>query len=322
MLNFNRKINYFVLGTIVTIGSIISSCRKDNSNQPLPDNSGSGTTTTPPKPKVIDTTFLSNGVNLQPSYYNNGDVDFGWDLMKQQTNIKSVRIAIEPDKVTQAATWIAAAKSHGYQIVACYHKASVLGSDDVNELMAAATWWQTNYAALGGGFTINLMNEWGSHNITPANFAMAYNSAIAIVRNVYSGPLIIDIPGYGQETYTAEQAVLNSSPKITDPNIVLSTHIYPPASNQGRGHTFQKSDLDDMAATGKTCMVGEFGTGTGNCDWSGCVDYAKSKNWTVQAWCWNGDGNNSNMVTPSWAVDATATSFNLSSYFSTVYSKL
>jgi hypothetical protein len=275
--------------------------------------------------KVTDTisnTAFGNGVNLQPSYYNNGSPNLGLDLMKQQTKIKTVRVEIEPDKVTQAINWISQLKIQGFNIIATYHKASVLGSDDATELTAAANWWKTNYNALGGDFTINLMNEWGSHSITPAAYASAYNDAIAIVRQVYSGIIIIDIPGWGQETYTAYQSVMTSSPKITDTNIALSTHIYPGNWNQGRNHTYQVSDMDDLVNTGKTCLVGEFGNGTGSCDWSACVDYAKSKGWSVLAWCWNGDGNSLNMVTPSWATSPSATSFSLSSYFDIVYPKL
>ena len=51
------------------------------------------------------------------------------------------------------------------------------------------------------------MNEWGSHTISSASYASAYNSAISIVRTVYSGSIIIDIPGWGQETYTAAVAL-------------------------------------------------------------------------------------------------------------------
>ena len=60
--------------------------------------------------QILDTT-LPNGVNLQPSYYNGGAVNFGWGLMKQFANIKTVRIEIEPDKVNEAAEWIAAQTS-------------------------------------------------------------------------------------------------------------------------------------------------------------------------------------------------------------------
>jgi LysM repeat protein len=56
-------------------------------------------------------------------------------------------------------------------------------------------------------FTVNLMNEWGSHSLTAREFAEAYNSAISAVRGVYTGPLIIDVPGYGQETAVAASAV-------------------------------------------------------------------------------------------------------------------
>ncbi|MDE1191091.1 MAG: hypothetical protein PW786_03000 [Arachidicoccus sp.] len=311
---------------IITIFIFPISCSKNDSDS-SEKNSGtttqSGATTNNNLPVETDTLF-GDGVNLQPSYYNNGNVNFGWDLMKQQTKIKIVRVEIEPGFVTQAKSWIAQAVSNGYKIIATYHKASVLGSDDTAELMIAARWWQTNYATLAasGSFAINLMNEWGSHNISPAAYATAYNNALAIVRTVYKGRVIIDIPGWGQETYTAYQACKTSNPAISDTNIILSTHIYPGNWNQGKNHTFQQSDLDDMSNTGRPCIVGEFGTGTGSCDWSGCVDYAKSKKWAVLAWSWNGDGNNLNMVSPSWAQNGSATTFTLSNYFDTVYARL
>lgn len=267
-----------------------------------------------------------NGVNLQPSYYNNGNPNFGWSLMKQQTKIKTVRIEIEPDKVSQAANWISQAKSNGYAIIATYHKASVLGSDNTSELTAAANWWKNNYAALGGGFTINLMNEWGSHNLTATGYANAYNTAIGIVRQVYTGPIVIDCSGYGQETAIASSAVKGygtGGVKINDTNIILSAHIYPNGYNQAKGRNVNQSDMDDLASAGRTCIIGEFGNSpSGSVDWAGIVDYARGKGWTVLAWAWNGDGGSMNMVTPSWASNGSATSFSLSGYFNTVYSHL
>lgn len=266
-----------------------------------------------------------NGVNLQPSYYNGGLPNFGWSLMKQNTKIKTVRIEIEPDKVDQAANWITQARQQGYIIIATYHKSAVLGSDSASELQAAANWWRSNYARLNsaGALTINLMNEWGSHNITSSAYASAYNSAISTVRQVYSGRIIIDIPGYGQETRTAADAVKGTNgTKINDTNIVLSTHIYPGAYNQGRGRTLINADLDELGGAGRPVIVGEFGSGSGSANWSGLVDYAKSKGWTVLGWAWNGDGSSLNMVTPSWAQNGSATSFSKSDYFNTVYNKL
>lgn len=128
---------------------------------------------------------LPNGVNLQPSYYNNGSVSFGWALMKKQTKIKTVRIEIEPDvDINLAKTWITEAKNNGYNVIATYQKHTVLGTNDVNELTNAAYWWMQNYFALGGDFTINLMNEWGNHNISANDYAKAYNLAIRMVRQV------------------------------------------------------------------------------------------------------------------------------------------
>jgi mannan endo-1,4-beta-mannosidase len=143
---------------------------------------------------------IGNGVNLQPSYYNGGNCDLGWNLMKQNTKIKTVRIEVEPGQETNAKRWISEAKANGFTVIVSYHKSSVLGSDSTSELNAAAVWWKNNYNYLGGNFIVNLSNEWGSHNITPSAYASAYNAAITEVRKVYSGSIIIDIPGWGQES--------------------------------------------------------------------------------------------------------------------------
>jgi hypothetical protein len=255
---------------------------------------------------------FGNGVNLQPSYYNNGNVNMGWSLMKSKANIKSVRIEIEPGKETQAKTWIAQAKSNGYTVIATYHKSSVLGSDSTSELSSAGTWWKNNYSnlAAAGSIFVNIMNEWGSHNITSNAYASAYNSAISAVRTKYSGRIVIDIPGWGQETATAAAAIKGlGGTKINDTYIVPSIHVYPSAWNQG--------------SAGRGVLIGEFGSGgSGSSDWSGIVDYAKTKGYNVLGWAWNGDGGSMNMVTPSWSSNPTATSFSTSAYFSTVYNKL
>lgn len=287
---------------------------------------GPAETAAPVRVQVTATTAadsLHNGVDLQPSYYNGGNPAIAWELMKLQTKIRTVRIEIEPNMVSQAKTWISQARANGLTVIATYHKASVLGSDKASDLMDAANWWAANYVGLGANFTINLMNEWGSHNISASAYATDYNAAIAVVRTVYKGAIIIDIPGWGQETYTAYQACKTSTPLLTDANIILSAHIYPGAWNGGRNHTFQASDLDDITKSGLKGIIGEFGNGTtGTADWSACVDYAKTKGWPVLGWCWNGDGGTMNMVDPSWAVNSQATSFTLGAYFSVVYTKL
>jgi mannan endo-1,4-beta-mannosidase len=291
------------------------------------------TTTTPVTPPPGPTSHppvlgFGNGVDLQPSYYNGGNVNFGWSLMQANTHIKTVRIEIEPTvSIALATSWIQQARTNGFAVIATYHKYTVLGSDDAAELTAAANWWRTNYSSLAaaGSFTVNLMNEWGDHNLTVSAYASAYNNAISIVRQVYSGIIIIDCSGWGQETAVAAAAILgtNGVTKIADTNIVPSVHVYPNGYNQLKGHTLQSADLDDLAAAGRGGIVGEFGNSpSGAADWSGIVTYAKGKGWPVLAWSWNGDGGTMNMVTPPWVSSATATTFTTSSYFSTVYSLL
>lgn len=268
----------------------------------------------------------SNGVNIQPSYYNGGNPNLGWSLMNANTKIKTVRIEVEPGYVTQAKTWIAGAKSNGHPIILTYHKASVLGSDSASELTAAGNWWKTNYSTLSASasFQVNLMNEWGSHNLSSNSMAGAYNTAISLVRSKYSSNIVIDIPGWGQETITATEAVKGTNgTKINDTNITLSAHIYPGAWNQRANAWLNVSHLNTMGATsGRACMLGEFGTGSGSADWSGIVDNCRNNGWSVLGWAWNGDGGSLNMCSPSWASNGGATSFSKSSYFATIYNKL
>jgi len=269
---------------------------------------------------------LGDGVNLQPSYYANGRPNFGWEEMKRHKKIKTVRIEIEPDKAVQAKEWIKQAHAHGYAVIATYHKFSALGSDEISELLAAADWWRRHYAGLAasGPITVNLMNEWGSHNLTSAAYSSAYNDAISIVRKVYSGPIIIDVPGWGQETAVAAAAVKGrKGAPINDTDIILSVHVYPSGWNQALKHPLRTSDLDDLESVGRPCIVGEFGSeGAGKADWSGLVAHAKSRGWPVLGWAWNGDGGSMNMVSPSWSSAPHADAFVPATYFNTIYSHL
>ncbi len=265
---------------------------------------------------------IGNGVNLQPSYYNIGRVHFGWPLMKKYQGIKAVRIEIEPSVDIQTAkSWIAAAIDNGYEVIATYHKYTVLGSNDPKNLVDAAQWWKTNYHMLAqaGDFYINLMNEWGNHQLSVSQYAGACNSAIKIVRQVYSGPIILDCPGWGQET-TIAAASTKGKGGIKDTNIVLSVHIYPVGWNEAEHHYLQKTDLDKLNETGVPCMIGEFGAlPKGEADWRGLVRYAKKLGWPVFGWCWNGDGGQMNMVSPAWKENPDAKTFKKTGYFDRIY---
>ncbi|MCX6207378.1 MAG: cellulase family glycosylhydrolase [Bacteroidetes bacterium] len=273
-------------------------------------------------PTTLNNQALPNGVNIQPSFYNAGNVNFAWDLMKTYPAIKTVRIEIEPNSVIPATTWIAEAQGNGYFVIATYHKSNALGSNDPQELILAAQWWADNYQTLGGNFIINLTNEWGAHNLSSTEYADAYNPAIELLRTVYGGDIIIDLPGWGQDAGVAADAIA----MITDSKIALSAHIYKDSWNGSA--TFSRQDIRRMLHTGKPCIVGEFGPienqpGTGHCDWADCVKYAKSKGMTVLGWCWNGDGQDHNMVSPNWLEDPLPTDPQPNAaYFNQIYSKL
>ena len=149
--------------------------------------------------------------------------------MQQYPEIEAVRIEIEPELAHQARRWIREAHENGYQVIATYHDSQKLGSDSKSELIKAAEWWEKHYEALSssGPIIINIMNEWGSHEISVTDYADAYNEAIEIIRNVHDGSLIVDAPGFGQATRIAADAYTY----FEDKNIIYSVHIYTSAFN-------------------------------------------------------------------------------------------
>jgi mannan endo-1,4-beta-mannosidase len=157
------------------------------------------------------------------------------------------------------------------------------------------------------------MNEWGSHSQTATSYAAAYNKAISKVRKVYNGFIVIDIPGWGQETHTAAQA----SSLITDKSVILSAHVYPNGWNEGAGHNLQITDMDELMNTGRPCVVGEFGTvGEGPVDVRSVVSHAIDIGFcSALAWAWNGDGGEMNMISPTWYDNALAAEYSETAYF-------
>lgn len=251
---------------------------------------------------------IKHGVNIQASYYNRGDVNLGWELMNDYPEIEALRIEIEPYRATQAIQWVREAHKEGYQVIATYHRADLLGSDDKEELVTAAKWWRDQYRSYitKGPIIINIMNEWGSHNLSPEEYAAAYNEAIPIIREVYDGPLIVDVPGFGQATRIAGDAF----PLFQDTNIIFSVHLYSNAFNQAENRWLNEEDLTYLAAVGAKCMVGEFcDNKRGGADWCSLIDYCYQNDWPLFGWAWNGDGGSMNMITPHWRDQPLATSF-------------
>ena len=264
---------------------------------------------------------IKNGVNIQASYYNRGRVSMGWELMKAYPEIEAVRIEIEPNRASQARTWIKEAHDHGYQVIATYHDSGELGTDSRQELNKAAEWWKNNYVSLSssGPIIINVMNEWGSHDISPKDYANAYNEAIETIRSVYSGHLIVDVPGYGQATKIAADAY----PLIEDKKIIYSVHIYTSAVNVEEQRWLSSKDLSDLDATGAPCMIGEFSDDSlGGADWCGLIDLCYQAGWPLFGWAWNGDGRGMNMIEPHWDDEPLASTYTATELMEVITDKL
>jgi hypothetical protein len=272
---------------------------------------------------------FGHGVNLQPGYYCEGEVAVDWSLLAAQSAVETVRIEVEPPgmgateaDLSTVKGWIDAASDRGYTVVATYHHHPQIGSADPGTLQNAADWWVAHYDYLtrDSPVVINLMNEWGDHTVSADLYARAYDIALDTVRSGtdYDGPIVCDLPGYGQGVDRAVRAVGD----LDDENLVLSTHLYPQAYDAGRERVLRPGDLDRLAETDYPCVVGEFGDrGEGRADWSALVDRARELGWPLLAWAWNGDGGALNMVDPDWSEHCEGAR-RTNDYFDTVYPKL
>lgn len=305
---------------------------------------------------VISTSALAiGGVNLQPSYYNGGNVNVGWALMAANPKIKAVRIEIDRGAFNfnlSAHTRIideALSRSNIQKVIITYHDSTCLGCSDGTKLNAAANFFKNNQTALrlsNAKIRINLFNEWGGHNLAGVTWGNNINNAIGIIRNAgINRTIIVDAPGLGQGAVRAAAGLK----QVTHSAVVPSMHIYQSCYDEG-----SKSDADLIAAgltpadkgtglgeclpkymnalvaAGRGMVMGEFGTRHPKPEdnasintYKGLITHGRGLG-DIYAWAWNGDGERSNMVQPTWKNNPTAaeSAFIKAGYFAEVYSYL
>lgn len=297
-----KYVRVFGLGIVTSISLLLSSCSES---------------ITPEEVKVDAVEeappIFPNGVNLQHSYTDHGNVEVGWALMKKYENIKTLRIEINPENNNDAAAQVNNAKriiqeatAKKYNIIVTYHPNKLGNESTDTEIINAGKFWTNYYNTLSNNnkikFTINLINEWGAHTIKAGDYAKQVNLALAkVYATSYTGKVIIDAPGYGQETYTLVQALKSITATYRD-KLILSAHIYPSCyvynrpNGKAKGY-MTNADLDIMQKNEfkLPCILGEFGSYSkdgGKAEWSNLVAYAKGKGmgWPVIGWAWCGDG--------------------------------
>jgi mannan endo-1,4-beta-mannosidase len=252
------------------------------------------------------TSIFGNGVNVQPSYYHGGNVKLDFDVLNDYNKVKTVRIEIDPRKmsVTSAKNRINEAQAAGFVVIATYHRADQLASNDPTHLYTAAYWWRDNYVGLGGDFYINLMNEWGGHTMSATTYKNAYNNAMNVIRTIptyQTKPIIIDLAGYGQSATKA--ASIANELEQGESNFIFSAHIYNDAHNQGLSSSdtgpLNYNHLLALYNAHPNCIVGEFGFRTLNHETSvgNLINQIKTNfGWPVLGWCWTQDGLGMNMI--------------------------
>ncbi|PSP95451.1 hypothetical protein BRC91_02040 [Halobacteriales archaeon QS_4_62_28] len=267
--------------------------------------------------------WMGNGVNLQAGYTentsNNDEPPVGWGLMSQQSAIDTVRIEVEPPNEGLSKFGIGGykdliweANNEGLDVICTYHHEPYNGSNnegtDRESLRAAGDWWRNNYWDLSqaGDFTVNLINEWGSHGIDPDNIGKWYKEEISKLRDAgYDEQVIVDCTGYAQDIYNTVDGL---EAWLDWENIAIGVHVYGKSSPASSWGPLQASDLDYVANSSFPGIVGEFGTRNNysneeNANVTNIVNYARDTlNWPVLAWAWNGDDEDwpMNMVQPGW----------------------
>ncbi|QLG48100.1 cellulase family glycosylhydrolase [Natrinema halophilum] len=245
-------------------------------------------------------------------------------MNQHRDSIHTLRIELEPPErgesqadVAEQRRWIEEGYEEGYELIATYHHYPHNGQSDPQYLQNAADWWVEQYDALSSNaeFTINLMNEWGGHDVGASEWASAYTDAIATVRKGtdYTKPIVVDAPGYGQNVHAAAEGVH----EIDDDNIIISTHVYGVAYNAGAGESLRSEHLDHLDDQGYPCLIGEFGTRRpGSTDATAVIQHANELDWPVIAWAWNGDGETPpmNMASPAWS-ESCSGPYSASDYF-------
>lgn len=152
---------------------------------------------------------------------------------------------------------------------------------------------------------LNIANEWG-----PANSSVwrdGYKSSISKIRTAgYTGTIVIDAGGWGQDSSDILNYALDVYNSNTNKNVIFSIHMY--------GSWNSNSDIDSFLSSCKSkgipIIVGEFGynynSGNNNLgckvDVSHLLSYCKQNKIGFIAWSWAGnDSANSWLdMTNSW----------------------
>jgi Cellulase (glycosyl hydrolase family 5) len=218
--------------------------------------------------------FVIKGLNIDDAYTNGGGGSLAQSLAGlAAANVNAIRFNVYQNfSLTIMEAQISGAITNQQVPIVTVQNVvgtsgnKLSGDTSVADLNAVVTQWINSFSALQPYFkhlVLNIANEWGPGG---QPWATAYITAVRNLRNAgYTCPLMIDAPGYGQDSgtllsYAAQ--VFNADPQK---NIIFSLHAYGSAGSfiSGSPNVFQQ--LDALAlSSGMAFAIMEFGSNAGN----------------------------------------------------------
>ena len=252
------------------------------------------------------------GVNVNQDYYYQANT---FSRIKT-AGFNTVRIVIRPQDGNTAwtnnggingiKTMMRDAKAQGLNVMLVYYVKSYMDAYNSAAMSTATQWWLDNLTTLKaeGEFALNILNEPRAAG-DAVTWRDQQTSAVQRLRSAgFTGPLVIDAPGYGHETsYISQQG---GNVAVYNTNVIFSLHIYPDSFYDGGlpGTTTAGSGGGDVTfmnnlrtAAKRSIIIGEFGdTGGGFTDYRARVQefvnnaQGSTANCGALGWAWNGDG--------------------------------
>ena len=198
------------------------------------------------------------------------------------------------------------AKALGLSVILAYYVRDYMDAYNPNAMYNASQWWLGNLSVLKpeGEYAINILNEPRAAGDAVTWRNQQTNAVQRLRSNGFTGPIVIDAPGYGHETRFLSQEGGNVAPYNT--NVIFSLHVYPDSFYNGGlpGTTNPGSGGGDVtfmnnlrAAAQRPIIIGEFGdTGGQFTNFRGRVQefvnnaQQSNANCGATGWAWNGDG--------------------------------
>lgn len=237
--------------------------------------------------------FVMRGVNMAYTWFKSSAYDQLEAINKYGAN--AVRIVLSNggkyNKDDAASVKKIVDKCKEYGMVAILEVHDVTGSDEIDDLVAAANYFAGLASVLKGTESyvmINIANEW--HNSSAATvWRDGYVKAIPVIRKAgLRHCIMVDAGGYGQNASTIHTYGKDVLAADVDNNILFSIHMYGGAGNTNK----VIPNIDGVVNQDLALCIGEFGWfhSDGDVDEAKILSYCKEKNVGWLAWSWYGNG--------------------------------